>query len=67
MKEYKSLTEQEVEIYKAKLELPKLEFPYYNELIIDGKIVYKYKDDKLFNQILKDADEIFRNQTDVMI
>jgi hypothetical protein len=30
-------------------------------------ITSKYKDDKLFNQILKDADEIFRNQTDVII
>jgi hypothetical protein len=34
---------------------------------LEDDMLKNYKDDKLFNQILKDADEIFRNQTDVMI
>nr|AGS53930.1 hypothetical protein [uncultured bacterium contig00087] len=34
---------------------------------LEDDMLKSYKDDKLFNQILKDADEIFRNQTDVMI
>jgi hypothetical protein len=55
MKKYEKLTDAEVLKYQSMLvDLPKSDYPYYEHLNINGKIVYTYTEEKL------SADEIFK-------
>jgi len=62
MKEYHVLTEDEINKYKAMLELPNIDFPHYEHLNIDGKIVYQYYEDNLLiNEIFLENEYFKKN------
>ena len=61
MKEYHVLTEDEILKYRSMLKLPNIEFPHYEHLIIDGKIIYQYIEEKLLNNEVFRENEYFKD------
>jgi len=67
MKEYHALTEDEIKKYKDMLKLPNIDFPHYEHLIIDGKIVYQYYEDNLLTNERFLENEYFKKNYNIKL
>ena len=60
--EYKNLTDLEIQKYKSMLVLPNIDFPHYEHLSINGKIVYTYTGEELLpNEYFKTNEYFLKN------